>query len=139
MGVNGYSRPAICLATTRFLSLLHCGFRLMPIAKRICRRASCERCELKQERLVCCFRSWLCAFAREISNILQTDTDKSATLLSAGASDPCDVLIIGGGPGGSTAAALIADKGKDVVLLEKDAHPRFHIGESLLPRNLPIF
>ena len=52
--------------------------------------------------------------------------------------EPCDVLIIGGGPGGSTAAALIADKGKDVVLLEKDAHPRFHIGESLLPRNLAI-
>ncbi len=48
------------------------------------------------------------------------------------------MLIIGGGPSGSTAAALIADKGKDVVLLEKDAHPRFHIGESLLPRNLPI-
>ncbi len=53
-------------------------------------------------------------------------------------SEPCDVLIIGGGPGGSTAAALIADKGIDVVLLEKDAHPRFHIGESLLPRNIPI-
>jgi len=31
------------------------------------------------------------------------------------------------------AAALIADWGKDVVLVEKDAHPRFHIGESLLP------
>ena len=40
--------------------------------------------------------------------------------------------------GGSTAAALIAEQGKDVVLLEKDAHPRFHIGESLLPRNIPI-
>jgi flavin-dependent dehydrogenase len=53
-------------------------------------------------------------------------------------SDLCDVLIIGGGPGGSTAAALIASKGRDVVLLEKDVHPRFHIGESLLPRNLPI-
>jgi len=53
--------------------------------------------------------------------------------------ETCDVLIIGGGPGGSTAATLIADEGKDVVLLEKDAHPRFHIGESLLPRNLPIF
>jgi flavin-dependent dehydrogenase len=53
-------------------------------------------------------------------------------------SEPCDVLIIGGGPGGSTAAALIAEQGKDVVLLEKDAHPRFHIGESLLPRNIPI-
>jgi len=50
--------------------------------------------------------------------------------------EPCDVLIIGGGPCGSTAAALIAAAGKNVVLLEKEAHPRFHIGESLLPRNL---
>ena len=51
----------------------------------------------------------------------------------------CDVLIIGGGPAGSTAAALLAEKGRDVVLLEKDRHPRFHIGESLLPQNLEIF
>ncbi|NIE62772.1 FAD-dependent oxidoreductase [Burkholderia sp. Ax-1719] len=50
-----------------------------------------------------------------------------------------DVLIIGGGPAGATAAAFLAMKGRDVVLVEKDAHPRFHIGESLLPRNLDIF
>ncbi len=51
----------------------------------------------------------------------------------------CDVLIIGGGPAGSTAAALLAQRGKQVVLLEKAHHPRFHIGESLLPLNMPLF
>lgn len=51
----------------------------------------------------------------------------------------CDVLVIGGGPGGTTAATLLARKGWKVLLLEKDRHPRFHIGESLLPCNLPIF
>jgi flavin-dependent dehydrogenase len=51
----------------------------------------------------------------------------------------CDVLIIGGGPAGSTAATLLAEKGWHVALLEKDRHPRFHIGESLLPANLPLF
>lgn len=50
-----------------------------------------------------------------------------------------DVLIIGGGPGGSAAAALLAERGHDVVLLEKAHHPRFHIGESLLPMNMPLF
>ena len=50
----------------------------------------------------------------------------------------CDVLVIGGGPAGSTAAALLARQGRRVVLIEKDRHPRFHIGESLLPANLPL-
>jgi flavin-dependent dehydrogenase len=50
-----------------------------------------------------------------------------------------DVLIIGGGPAGSTAAVTLAEKGYHVTLLEKAHHPRFHIGESLLPANLPLF
>src|ERR1700734_3490470 len=49
-----------------------------------------------------------------------------------------DVLIIGGGPAGSTAAALLARRGHRVTLIEKARHPRFHIGESLLPANLPL-
>jgi flavin-dependent dehydrogenase len=51
----------------------------------------------------------------------------------------CDVLVVGGGPAGSTISALLAQKGWRVTLLEKEHHPRFHIGESLLPHNLPIF
>ena len=53
--------------------------------------------------------------------------------------EPCDVAVIGGGPAGSTAAALLARRGYRVIALEKEHHPRFHIGESLLPMNLPIF
>jgi flavin-dependent dehydrogenase len=48
------------------------------------------------------------------------------------------VLVIGGGPAGSTAAALLARRGYRVTLIEKTPHPRFHIGESLLPANLPL-
>jgi flavin-dependent dehydrogenase len=50
-----------------------------------------------------------------------------------------DVIIVGGGPAGSTAANLLAQAGHDVLLLEKETFPRFHIGESLLPIDLPIF
>ena len=48
------------------------------------------------------------------------------------------MLVIGGGPAGATAAALLAERGYAVTLLEKAHHPRFHIGESLLPANLPL-
>ena len=48
------------------------------------------------------------------------------------------VVVIGSGPGGSTAATLLVRDGFRVTLLEKAAHPRFHIGESLLPANLTL-
>jgi len=51
----------------------------------------------------------------------------------------CDVLVIGGGPAGSTIATLLARQGRHVVMLEKAHHPRFHVGESLLPANAQLF
>src|SRR5881396_2371767 len=44
-----------------------------------------------------------------------------------------DALIIGGGPAGSAAAAVLAEHGHNVLLLEREKFPRYHIGESLLP------
>jgi len=50
-----------------------------------------------------------------------------------------DVIVIGGGPAGSTAATLLARRGFSVVLLEREKFPRFQIGESLLPYNNDVF
>jgi flavin-dependent dehydrogenase len=57
----------------------------------------------------------------------------------AGAAPQTDAVVIGGGPAGSSAAIVLAERGYRVVQLEKSRHPRFHIGESLLPANLPLF
>jgi flavin-dependent dehydrogenase len=48
------------------------------------------------------------------------------------------VLILGGGPAGSTAASLLARDGIEVTLIEREVFPRYHIGESLLPSCLEI-
>jgi len=50
-----------------------------------------------------------------------------------------DVIVIGGGPAGATCATILADYGRDVLLLEKDAYPRHHIGESLMPQTFLTF
>lgn len=47
--------------------------------------------------------------------------------------EKCTVLVVGGGPGGSYTAAVLAREGIDTVLLEADKFPRYHVGESMLP------
>ena len=49
-----------------------------------------------------------------------------------------DVIVIGGGPAGSTAATMLARKGWEVTVLERARFPRDHVGESLLPASIPI-
>jgi len=50
-----------------------------------------------------------------------------------------DVVVIGGGPGGSTVSTVMADRGLKVELFERDNFPRFHIGESLIPETYWVF
>jgi flavin-dependent dehydrogenase len=50
-----------------------------------------------------------------------------------------DVIVVGGGPGGSTVAGRLAQSGVGALVLEKETFPRFHLGESLLPMSLTVF
>lgn len=56
--------------------------------------------------------------------------------MSTGTTEEFDVVVVGGGPGGSSLAALVAMQGHRVLVLEKESFPRFQIGESLLPATI---
>ena len=49
-----------------------------------------------------------------------------------------DVIVVGGGPAGSTTATMLARQGAQVLLLERERFPRDHVGESLLPASVPV-
>src|SRR5438132_11745179 len=54
-------------------------------------------------------------------------------MASSNGSGAADVVVIGGGPAGSTVSTLLAQHGRKVQLFERERFPRFHIGESLIP------
>jgi flavin-dependent dehydrogenase len=64
--------------------------------------------------------------------------DARSPLPTTSLPDQVDAVVCGGGPAGSTFATLLARKGHRVILFERERFPRFHIGESLLPWNVPL-
>src|SRR5437588_11416758 len=59
--------------------------------------------------------------------------------MASAAPTSADVVVIGGGPAGSTVSTLLAQHGRRVLLFERDRFPRFHIGESLIPETYWVF
>src|SRR6267154_1523015 len=73
-----------------------------------------------------CRRSWRFCRRLGVRNDKKSNTNVEMNC-------DCEVLIIGAGPAGSSAAAILAEKGRRVLVLEREKFPRYHIGESLLP------
>ena len=71
-----------------------------------------------------------------VSAYTPVDHPRGLRLSSTGLSS--DVIVIGGGPGGSTTATMLARQGARVLLLERERFPRDHVGESLLPASIPV-
>src|SRR3546814_18857942 len=74
---------------------------------------------------------------RMTTNRVQPEAADDAAAPATPRISDTDVLVIGGGPAGSTIATLLARKGWQVTPLEKDRHTRLHLGESPLPRTMP--
>src|SRR5438270_14039871 len=72
----------------------------------------------------------VCCSYQNLDNLLSSHT-MSARMY--------DVAIIGGGPAGSTAATVLAQAGRRVIVFEREKLPRFNIGESLLPFSILTF
>jgi flavin-dependent dehydrogenase len=77
-------------------------------------------------------RAWI------ITGMPMTDSGQEDASVSVFPTE-ADAVVCGGGPGGSTFATLMARMGHRTVLFEREKFPRFHIGESLLPWNVPLF
>jgi flavin-dependent dehydrogenase len=61
------------------------------------------------------------------------------TMVTNSFDETFDVVVIGGGPAGSAAATLLAQKGRRVLVVERAKFPRFHIGESMMPETYWVF
>src|SRR4051812_5020086 len=64
---------------------------------------------------------------------------RTLSMPSTKGSRDADIVVIGGGPAGSTVSTLLAQHGLKVQLFERDRFPRFHIGESLIPETYWVF
>ncbi len=71
----------------------------------------------------------------ELGATLEAPAPRTA---AAGRAADYDVLVVGGGPGGSSAATFLSRGGLTVAMVEREVFPRFHVGESLLPCNVPV-